>query len=122
MGAIDDFTQSETWSIETTLKERWPGRQVELQPADVEIRMYPDDRELTEVPAIFWEVDEASFVVFKVSDRIYCSQFYYRGYQQYGAGKTEFDDITECVVALLQAHADKEAMNREEAEKQQKNA
>ncbi len=59
MGAVADFTQSETWAIEKTLKQRWPKQPVELQLADVEIRMYPDDRVLTEVPAVFWQVGEA---------------------------------------------------------------
>jgi hypothetical protein len=27
-----DFSQSETWAIETTLKERWPEQHIELQP------------------------------------------------------------------------------------------
>lgn len=119
MGAVADFTQSETWVIETTLKERWPKQPIELQLADVDIRMYPDDRELTEVPAIFWQVGEANFVIIKVGDRAYRSQFYYRGFQQYGTGKTEFDDITDCVVTVLQVHADKEAMRNEEKDREQ---
>jgi len=47
---------------------------------------------------------------------ITAASFYYRGYQQYGTGRCEFDDITDRVVTLLQVHADKEAMNREEKE------
>ena len=34
---------------------------------------------------------------------------YYKGYQQYGTGKSEFDDIADCVTTLLQVHADKES-------------
>ena len=78
--------------------------------------MYPQDRELTLCPAIFWQVDDTSFVIVKVGEKRYRSQFYYRGYQQYGTGKSEFDDMTDCVVTLLQVHADKEAMRREEKE------
>lgn len=116
MTAVTDFTETETWAIETTLKERWPGQNIGLQLADVEIKMFPDDRELSEVPAIFWQVDDANFVIIKVGDRSYRCQFYYRGYQQYGTGKSEFDDITDCLVMLLQVHADKEVMNREETD------
>lgn len=109
MPEINDFTESETWVINTTLKERWPRETVELQMADVEIKMFPHDRELTVCPAVFWQYDETSFVIIKVGDRAYRSQFYYRGYQQYGTGKQEFDDITDCVTTLLQVHADKES-------------
>ena len=32
----------------------------------------------------------------------------YRGKEQYGTGKSEFDDIADCVVTMLQVRADKE--------------
>ena len=76
--------------------------------------MFPEDRELTECPAVFWQVDEASFVIIKVAERTYRSQFYYRGYQQYGTGAKDFEDIAECVVTMLQVHADRETVRREE--------
>src|SRR6056300_310642 len=98
MSSIPDITDSEQWAVSTTLKERWPDLNIELQLADVDIRMYPDDRELTECPALFWQVDEANFIIIKVGDRVYRSQFYYRGFQQYGTGFRDFDDIAECVV------------------------
>jgi hypothetical protein len=114
MPSIPDITDAEQWAVSTTLKERWPDLNIELQLADVEIRMYPDDRELTECPALFWQVDEASFVIIKVAEKTYRSQFYYRGYQQYGSGAKDFEDIAECVVTMLQVHADRETIRREE--------
>ena len=122
MASIPDFTDSEQWVITTTLKERWPDLDIELQPADVEIRMYPDERELTECPALFWQVGEANFVIIKVGDLAYRSQFYYRGYQQYGSGAKDFDNVTDCVVTMLQVHADRETKNREEQEIAGKNS
>ena len=106
MSSVPDFTEAEQWAVETTLKERWPEKDLEIQLADVEIKMYPQDRELTVCPAIFWEVGSTSFVIIKVAERTYRSQFYYRGFQQYGTGKQEYDDITDCVVTMLQVHAD----------------
>jgi len=116
MSSVPDFTEAEQWATETTLKERWPEHNPEIQLADVEIKMYPQDRELTVCPAMFWEVGPASFVVIKVAEKTYRSQFYYRGFQQYGTGKTDYDDITDCIVTTLQVHADKEAIDREESE------
>ena len=115
MSPVADFTEAEQWAVESTLKERWPGKDLEIQLADVEIKMHPPDRELTVCPAIFWEVGSTSFVIIKVAERTYRSQFYYRGFQQYGTGKPEYDDITDCVVTMLQVHADKEAKDREES-------
>ena len=116
MSPIKDITETELWTVESTLKERWSDRNVEIQLADVETKLYPDDRELTECPAMYWQVDEASFVIIKAGDKSYRSQFYYRGYQQYGTGKVEFDDLADCITTMLQVHADKESMNREELE------
>lgn len=116
MSTIKDFSDAEQWAVSTTLKERWPNQDMELQLADVEIKMFPHERELTTCPALFWEKEETSFIIIKVGDRAYRSQFYYRGYQQYGTGKSEFDDIADCVTTLLQVHADKEVERQQEKE------
>lgn len=113
MSSIPDITEAEQWSVQSTLKERWANREIELQLADVEIRMYPDDRELTQCPALFWQVDDASFVIIKTDEKNYRCQFYYRGYQQYGTGKNEFDDIVDCIVTMLQVHADREVIEQQ---------
>jgi hypothetical protein len=39
-----------------------------------------------------------------------------RNYQQDGTGKTEYDDISDYQVTLLQIQADRETMQREEME------
>ena len=81
MSSIQDFTDTEQWAVNTTLKERWPGQDIEIQLADVEIRMFPHDRELTTCPALFWQEKETSFVIIKTGERAYRSQFYYRGFR-----------------------------------------
>ncbi len=116
MSTIKDITDTEHWAVSSTLKQRWPDQEVELQLADVEIKLYSHDRELTTCPALFWQVGETSFIIVKIAERTYRSQFYYRGYQQYGTGKSEFDEIADCVTTLLQVHADKETDLRQETE------
>jgi len=44
--------------------------------------------------------------VFKTGDHNYRSQFYYRVHQMFGTGIEEYDDLSECVVTLLQVQAD----------------
>jgi hypothetical protein len=116
MSTIKEFSDAEQWAVNTTLNERWPNENIELQLADVEIKMFPHERELTTCPALFWQVGETSFIIIKVGDRAYRSQFYYKGFQQYGTGKSEFDDIADCITTLLQVHADKETDLRQEKE------
>jgi len=108
MRVIPDFTNSELWIVEATLRERY-GAKKEIQRADGEIRLRPSDRELTPCPILFWESGSCHFVLIKSGERRYRSQFYYEAYKQYGAGASEYDDITTCVVATLQAQADEEA-------------
>lgn len=114
-GKIADFNDTELWGIKETLKERY-GDDISLELGDSEIRMSPADRELTEVPVVYWAGRGSNFVIFKVGDGRYRAQFYYRGYQQYGTGKPEYDDITTCTVELLQVQADHEAKEREREE------
>ena len=45
MSSVPDITGAEQRAVETTLKEHWCDRHIGLQPADVDIGMYPQDRE-----------------------------------------------------------------------------
>ncbi|PVV09436.1 MAG: hypothetical protein B6D77_10065 [gamma proteobacterium symbiont of Ctena orbiculata] len=111
MPEIPDITDSEHWIVETTLTERYGGK-IETQLADAEIRLMPSDRELSSCPVIHWNQEGCNFIIFKTGSRNYRCQFFYRGYQQYGTGVDEYDDLTECIVSLLQAQADHAAKER----------
>ena len=115
MQAAPDISDSETWVIRTTLRERYK-KEVEVQIADSEIRLHPSDRGVTQCPVWYWQVDNCHFVIFKTGTRRYRCQFFYRAYQQYGTGVKEYNDITECVVSLLQAQADHEAREQGDLE------
>ena len=105
MNAIEDFTDSELWIIRTTLEERY-GAPVEPQLADTELRLNPYDTALTLCPAAYWEHEGCHFIVCKTgSPRSRC-QFYYRVHEMYGTGVEEYDDLSECMVTLLQVQAD----------------
>lgn len=112
MAVAPDFSDAELWIIKTTLHERY-ARAIETQIGDAEIRLNPGDRELTEVPLVHWLTpDGCNFVVFKTGDRRYRSQFYYKPYHQLGTGRYEYDDLSECMVTLLQTQADYAAKER----------
>lgn len=107
MHAIPDFTENELWILRSTLKERY-GHDVEIQLAEVELRLEPDAREVTPCPAAFWSERGANFVIAKSGEARYRSQFYYRGFEQYSTGREEYDELATCVVTLLQVQADHE--------------
>jgi hypothetical protein len=105
MSQIADFSNSETWIIHTTLAERY-GEAVDIQLADGELRLNPYSSELITCPVAYWEKDGCHFVVSKTGDRNYRCQFYYRVHQMFGTGIEEYDDLSECMVTLLQVQAD----------------
>ena len=102
---IPDLSDSELWTVKTTLRERY-GRDTDIELADSEIRLNVSDRDLTQCPVVYWGAEGCHFVVFKTGDHNYRSQFYYRVHQMFGTGIEEYDDLSECVVTLLQVQAD----------------
>ncbi|HHC72294.1 MAG TPA: hypothetical protein ENK54_05290 [Thiotrichales bacterium] len=113
MRPIPDFSDSELWIVETTLRERY-GRKVPYELAESDIRLRSSDRELTPCPIVYWEDGDCHLVVIKTGEKAYRNMFFYRVHQQYGTGVPEYDDLTECVVSLLQAQADHERERRRE--------
>lgn len=105
MSDIPDFTADELKIINETLSERF-GHNVETQLVDTEVRMTKGDRELTEVPAVYWEANDCNFIIIKKGKNRFHNQFFYGVNKQYGTGIDEFDDIHKCTVTLLQVQAD----------------
>lgn len=102
---IPDFDDHELEIVNTALKARY-GYEVEIQRADSELRLDLNDRELTECPTLFWQVDKVSFVIFKIALERYRCQFFYSIREQYGTGIEEYTDLRNCVITLLQVQAD----------------
>jgi hypothetical protein len=107
MDTVPDFTETELWTVRTTVDQRY-GKNVELQLADAELRLDPGAPVLTTCPTIFWAERGANFVIFKVGESRYRCQFFYSGREQYGTGRETYDDLAECTTVLLQVQADHE--------------
>lgn len=107
MSKIPDFTDSELKVVHDTLQERY-GRAVATQQADIELRIYPDDRELTECPAIYWEYGTCHFILAKAGKQQFFSQFFYGNREQFGTGKQFYDDVFDCLMTTLRVQADHE--------------
>jgi hypothetical protein len=103
---IPDITTTEQWIIHTTLQERY-GHPVTTALADAEVRLHPADRSLTVCPVIAWQAEDGcQFLIFKTGEQRYRCLFYYQPYKQMGTGRPDYDELAECVVAILQAQAD----------------
>lgn len=104
---ISDFNSAERWVIESTLKERY-GRIVPIELADSELKLDPDAPVLTACPTVFWSERGCNFVIFKTGEDRYRCLFYYLEEEQFGTGRTEYDELAECVGLLLKLQADHE--------------
>src|SRR5487761_2756154 len=104
---ITDFNSAERWVIESALKERY-GRIVAIELADSDLRLDPDTPMLSTCPTVFWSERGCNFLIFKTGEDRYRCQFFYSDEEHYGTGRTEYDELAECVGLLLQLQADHE--------------
>ena len=104
---IADFNSAERWVIESALKERY-GRIVAIELADSDLRLDPEAPVLTTCPTVFWSERGCNFLIFKTGEDRYRCQFFYSDEEHYGTGRTEYDELAECVGLLLQLQADHE--------------
>ncbi len=111
MPKIPEFTETELWTIQSSVDERF-GRHVELQLAAAELRLEPHDRTLTECPTAYWKAGDCHFVVCKTGAGKYRCQFFYSVREEYGTGVREYDDLADCIVSLLQAQADHQSKRK----------
>jgi hypothetical protein len=106
MSSISDFNDADRWVVETALKERY-GKIVKTEAADSEIRLDPASKEVTVCPTLYWEENGIEFVILKIGEDRYRSQFFYSAVEQFGTGR-DFDDLAECVTTTLRLQADHE--------------
>lgn len=101
---IPDFTDTERWVVQSTLKERY-GKDIALQFAEAETPA-ADSGELAWCPTVFWHANGASFAVIKIGPKSYRPIFYYHPETQLGTGTDAYDEIGDAVIGVLQVEAD----------------
>lgn len=104
--AISDFTEADRWVVETALKERY-GKVVKAELADSEIKLDPASHDVAVCPTLYWEQNGVEFVIFKIGEHRFRSQFFYSALEQFGTGR-DFEDLAECVTTTLRLQADHE--------------
>lgn len=109
MAKVPDLTDLEKNIIQQTIDERWGKGKVTAEEVEVEIRVYPDDRELTDCPAMYWSHDDCNFVLAKTGESRYRSQFFYTVKDRFGTGIDEYTELADCVLYLLRLQADHES-------------
>ncbi|EIJ35359.1 hypothetical protein [Thiothrix nivea] len=109
MANIPDLTDLEKHIIQQTIDERWGKGKVTAEEVEVEIRLSPVDRELTDCPAMYWSHDDCNFVIAKTGENQYRSQFFYSVKDRFSTGIEEYTELADCVLYLLRLQADHES-------------
>lgn len=103
---VPDFSEDEVALIRAQVARRWSEAEVRLELADVEVLLHGREGASFTCPAVFWRMGECSFVVQKLGEGRFRSQFFYPDLIQYGTGTGEHADLAECTMTLLQIQAD----------------
>lgn len=106
---IPDITKIEQWTLRSCLDERWGKDKIDFSLVDIEARLDPSDRELTECPAFYWEHNDCHFAILKTGDKAFRCQFFYGNREQFGTGVHEYEDLGDCAIELLRLQADHES-------------
>ena len=117
MSTIPPFGKEEIKAVQDTVNERYK-RQVPVEEVTTELRLTPEDRELTECPGLYWQEGDCHFIITKTGAGEYHCQFFYSVREQYGTGIPRYHDIVECVTTLLRVQADHERDRRMQQEEQ----
>lgn len=108
MKEIVEFNDIELQLVQETVDRRY-GSPTEIQQVVTELRLYPEDQELTPCSGLYWEGRNANFLICKIGTDRFRSLFFYRVHLQYGTGVPEYNDLNLCVTHLLQVQADHES-------------
>jgi hypothetical protein len=103
-GKIPDYTETELWTVRSTLKERY-GKEVEIQMADTEI-MLGGAGDMAWCPTLFWTAKGANFTIVKTGAKLFRAYFYYHPEHQLSTGIDSYDEIGDCVISVLQVESD----------------
>ena len=104
---IADFSDAQYERAQALVTQRY-GQVVEVERADSELRLDPASDAISWCPTLYWQARGAHFVVFKVGEHRYRSQFFYTEADHYGTGHEEYDDFELCVLTVLRVQADHE--------------
>jgi len=104
---IPRFTDNEIASIRELLARRF-HKDIEINLSDNEVFLGGNADNPTACPAVSWYAQEANFVVIKTGPLGFRTRFYTTPHDQYDTGTEEYDNLEQCITAVLQSQSDHE--------------
>jgi hypothetical protein len=106
MKRLQEFSETERWLVACAVQDRYGGP-LPIETSDTELQLDPDSAEVTTCPTFLWRARGVEFVIVKVAEGLYRSQFHYSALEQFGIGH-DFEDLAECAFATLRLQSDHE--------------
>ena len=102
---MTDYTEKEIEAVEEALRQRY-RKDVDVYLADCEVQPDTSRNEVSEHPALFWQVQGCNFVVIKSDNDKFEGRFFYNPDEHFGGKRQKFTDVVNCVLNLLRDQAD----------------
>lgn len=96
---MTDFTQSELDIIQKQVDNRWREKDHGVHLGDIEV-------DGVEKPAAVWEHKHYTFIILKIGPFTYKNLFYFLRDKRFDSGVDEYNDLDDCVDALMKCQAD----------------
>lgn len=103
------FTPLERELVQMTLHERF-NRVVPIHDVEVTLQLDPTNPAAANCAALYWQQGDAEFVIAKVvradgGPTSFRSQFFYGDDEAYGTGHSDYGNLGDCAIDLLQVQA-----------------
>lgn len=105
MPSIPNFSEPELHRLKEMLTQRYK-KDVEIELTKCDLYPNQDGGEALSCPTVFWHENGTNFVVYKTEMLQYISQFFYTPHEQYGTGIDNYNNLDDCVSAVLQSHSE----------------
>ncbi len=100
-----EFTANELHAVAALLEARY-GAPVPIECGEAELASHGTSP--LAAPVVYWEARGAQFAVCRLAQGRYRGEFFEGGEARAGSGHRDFDDLDDCVTALLRLQSDRE--------------
>ncbi len=105
MPTAPEFSDAELYRIKEMLIQHYQ-KDIQMNLVNFDAVLSTHDKIAATCPAIYWHAHGTNFVVSKTGLSEYRGLFYYTPHELFEIGTDGFDNIEECVTAVLQTQGD----------------
>ena len=96
------FSDQELHQIKQVLFAHYQS-DIQIRLANSEVLIEDENQRNTQCPTVFWHVHDTNFMVIKVEEDTFRSQFFYTPLEQHDGGTNNYREVTESVKGIISA-------------------